>query len=182
MQDMIPAWVNGVLTPVEKLDAHVRGLRHKAVSVFVMHGSEVLIQQRAAGKYHTPLMWANTCCTHPHWGEDSAECAVRRLNEELGMTGIYPSHRGTLEYRADVGHDLIEHEVVDVFVAVCNPRPPVNPNPDEVAATEWVDYYELKARVERHPEKFTPWLRIYMTEHADKIFGHLPVSNGPTNR
>ena len=80
---MIPAWVNGTLMPVEKLEVHRRGLRHRAVSVFVMDGTKVLIQQRAMGKYHTPGLWANTCCTHPEWGEEPAICAVRRLREEL---------------------------------------------------------------------------------------------------
>jgi isopentenyl-diphosphate Delta-isomerase len=70
----------------------------------------VLIQQRALGKYHTPGLWANTCCTHPHWGEDLA-CARRRLREELGITGWrWPA--GQVEYRADVGGGLTEHEVV----------------------------------------------------------------------
>ncbi|MEC7259391.1 MAG: isopentenyl-diphosphate delta-isomerase, partial [Pseudomonadota bacterium] len=65
---MIPAWVDGVLTPCDKLEVHHRGLRHPAVSVFVCHGDHLLIQQRALGKYHTPGVWANTCCTHPLWG------------------------------------------------------------------------------------------------------------------
>ena len=75
MQEMIPAWVEGVLQPVEKLAAHLDGLRHKAVSVFVTRGDQLLIQQRALGKYHTPGLWANTCCTHPHWGEADIDCA-----------------------------------------------------------------------------------------------------------
>ena len=65
MSEYIPAWIDGVLTPVEKLEVHQRGLRHKAVSVFVMDGDNVLLQRRALGKYHTPGLWANTCCTHP---------------------------------------------------------------------------------------------------------------------
>ena len=69
MTIMIPAWVNGELTPVEKLEAHIKGFRHKAVSVFVVDGPRVLIQKRAATKYHTPGLWANTCCTHPDWHE-----------------------------------------------------------------------------------------------------------------
>ena len=83
---MIPTWVDGTLMPVGKLEAHLKGLRHKAISVFVICDGEVLIQQRAAGKYHTPNLWANTCCTHPAWGEDPKVCSIRRLNEELGMT------------------------------------------------------------------------------------------------
>jgi len=85
----IPAWGNGVLTPVGKLEAHQRGLRHKAVSVFVLCGDDLLIQRRAMGKYHTPGLWANTCCTHPHWGEAPEACAQRRLRQELGVQA-YP--------------------------------------------------------------------------------------------
>ena len=68
-----------------------------------MHGSEVLIQRRAMCKYHTPGLWANTCCTHPHWGEDPEDCAHRRLDEELGISGLKLEARDQLEYRADVG-------------------------------------------------------------------------------
>ena len=108
MTTMIPAWVNGKLTPVEKLEVHQRGLRHKAISVFVMRGRETLIQRRALGKYHTPGLWANTCCTHPDWDEPAAACALRRLQDELGITGVAPRHMGQVEYRADVGGGMIE--------------------------------------------------------------------------
>lgn len=173
MTIMIPAWDNGTLQPVEKLDAHQRGLRHLAVSVFVMNRGRVLIQQRALGKYHTPGLWANTCCTHPEWDEDPARCAVRRLNEELGITGLHPSHRDRVEYRADVGGGLIEHEVVDIFLAMAPDNLKMALNPEEVMATRWVDFYDLGAQVRRHPEQFTPWLQIYLAEHADEIFGEM---------
>jgi len=171
MSILIPAWVNGELTPVDKLEAHRKGLRHKAVSVFVIRGTEVLMQRRAIGKYHTPGLWANTCCTHPDWNEDPAACAVRRLREELGITGLYPEHRHRLEYRADVGNDLIEHEVVDVFLARAGSGLTVAPNPDEVMDTRWIDYHDLLAEVARHPERFTPWLKIYLSDYSDMIFG-----------
>ncbi|PWJ21715.1 isopentenyl-diphosphate Delta-isomerase [Jannaschia seohaensis] len=173
MSSLIPAWVDGKLVPVDKLEVHERGLRHPAVSVFVMEGSRVLIQRRALSKYHTPGLWANTCCTHPHWGEATAACASRRLEEELGITGLRMRPRGTLEYRADVGGGLIEHEVVDVFTADAPASLSVTPHPDEVDATRWVDLYDLAAEIRRHPGRFTPWLRIYMTEHMDSIFGVL---------
>lgn len=108
---MIPAWVDGELTPVDKLEAHEKGLKHKAVSVFVVRGTEILLQRRAMGKYHTPGLWANTCCTHPDWDESSSTCAVRRLREELGITGLYPEYRHRLEYHADVGNNMVENEV-----------------------------------------------------------------------
>ena len=170
---MIPAWVEGTLTPVEKLEAHQRGLKHKAVSVFVLDGPKVLIQQRAAGKYHTPGLWANTCCTHPDWDESAADCAVRRLKEELGISGLYPAHRDRVEYRAEVGNGLIEHEVVDIFVANATSALSVTPNPEEVMAVRWVDLFDLKAEVERYPNRFTPWLKIYLESYSETIFGAL---------
>jgi isopentenyl-diphosphate delta-isomerase len=173
MTILIPAWVNGTLTPVEKLETHQKGLRHKAVSVFVMTGTEVLIQRRALSKYHTPGLWANTCCTHPDWDEDPADCAIRRLNEELGITGLYPSFRDQVEYRADVGSGLIEHEVVDIFVAEADKGLSLNLNPDEVMETRWIDFYDLVAETKRRPEKYTPWLQIYMETYKDRIFGTL---------
>lgn len=176
LEEMIPAWVDGRLQPLGKLEVHQRGLRHKAVSVFVMDGPRVLIQQRAAGKYHTPGLWANTCCTHPRWEEEPATCAIRRLREELGITGLYPAFAGRVEYRADVGSDLIEHELVDIFVAEATAALPIALNPDEVQAVRWVDLYDLSAEVLRTPERFTPWLRIYLTDHMDSIFGAMAGS------
>jgi isopentenyl-diphosphate Delta-isomerase len=173
MIEKIPAWVDGKLTPVEKLEVHRRGLRHKAVSVFVMSGSRVLIQRRALGKYHTPGLWANTCCTHPLWDESAIDCAVRRLAEELGITGLYPSFRDQVEYRAPVGNGLTEHEVVDIFIADAPASLAVSPNPDEVAEVRWIDLYDLAAEVQRWPDRFTPWLRIYLEEHKSRIFGAL---------
>ncbi len=171
MSIMIPAWVNGTLKPVDKLYAHQRGLKHKAVSVFILRGSEILMQQRAMGKYHTPGLWANTCCTHPDWQEDPAICARRRLSEELGISDVTPHHRHLLEYRADVGGGLIEHEVVDVFVAQATLNMHVAPNPDEVMNVAWIEYRDLMTQIAQTPERFTPWLKIYMTEYAGKIFG-----------
>ena len=170
---MIPAWVHGTLTPVEKLEVHQRGLKHKAVSVFVLDGENVLLQRRALTKYHTPGLWTNTCCTHPHWDEAPDICAVRRLREELGIEGLYPAFRDTVEYRAEVGGGLIEHEVVDIFTALSERKMKVAPNPEEVAQVEWVGFYDLTAEVARRPARFTPWLRIYLEEHKDRIFSTL---------
>lgn len=170
MKIMIPAWIDGTLQPVEKLEAHQRGLPHKAVSVFVLRGSEVLMQQRAMGKYHTPGLWTNTCCTHPEFDETPYDCAVRRLDEELGIKGLAPKHTHHLEYRADVGGGLIEHEHVDVFIADASADMVIAPNPDEVMDYAWMDYATLRSAIDREPELYTPWLRIYLTDHADVIF------------
>ena len=81
-----------------------------------------------------------------------------------------------MEYRADVGQGLIEHELVDIFVAEAPADLRLAPNPSEVQAVRWVDLYDLSAEVLRTPEQFTPWLRIYLTEHMDSIFGAMAAS------
>lgn len=170
MTIMIPAWSDGTLTPVEKMEVHQKGLRHKAVSVFVMRGNEILLQKRALSKYHTPGLWANTCCTHPEWDENILDCANRRLNEELGITDLSPIFRDTIEYRAEVGNDLIEHEVVDIFTAEAPSDILIAPNPEEVMDIRWMDMRVLSESVRNFPERFTPWLRIYLEEHSSRIF------------
>lgn len=174
MPDLIPAWVDGRLQPVEKLAVHQRGLRHKAVSVFVLTGEHVLLQQRALGKYHTPGLWANTCCTHPHWEEPAATCAVRRLAQELGITGLTLIPAARVEYRADVGQGLTEHECVDVFVARPAHRPALRPDPAEVAATAWVKLQGLKADLAARPDRYVPWLHVYLSDHGARIFAPGP--------
>lgn len=168
---MIPAWVDGTLQPVEKLGAHLRGLRHKAVSVFALAQDAILIQRRALGKYHTPGLWANTCCTHPEWNEADADCVIRRLEEELGITGVEACHRGQVEYRADVGGGMTEHEVVEVFVVATTRALPLTLNPDEVMDTQWITLDDLRIEIAKSPETFTPWMRIYMEHHSTLIFG-----------
>lgn len=167
----IPAWIDNRLTPVDKLAAHVQGLRHKAVSVFVRHEDHILLQRRAMGKYHTPGLWANTCCTHPHWNEAPRDCALRRLREELGIGGLDPVFRERLEYRADVGGGMVEHEVVDVFVAETGAELVLRPDPDEVMQTRWITLPDLQAEIAEDPARFTPWLRIYLERHLDGILG-----------
>ncbi len=175
MTILIPAWVEGKLTPVEKLEVHRRGLKHKAVSVFAMDGDNVLIQQRALSKYHTPGLWANTCCTHPFWGEASLDCATRRLDEELRLRNVALEYRDTVEYRADVGGGLIEHEVVDIFIGEIAAGVEPVPNADEVMDTIWQPLDELAEEVARRPSSFTPWLQIYLRDHARSIFGGVPA-------
>ncbi len=178
MTETIPAWVAGKLMPVDKLEVHRRGLRHKAVSVFVTEGPRVLIQQRAMGKYHTPGLWANTCCTHPEWGEGAEVCARRRLREELGIEGLSPVHCEQLEYRADVGGGLIEHEVVELFVAEATAGLRVVPNPTEVMAVDWVPLDWLARDARARPARYTPWLRIYLADHGVRVFGAAIADSG----
>lgn len=171
MAQDIPAWVEDTLVPVDKLEVHLKGLRHKAVSVFVMREGRTLLQRRALEKYHTPGLWANTCCTHPHWNESPRDCALRRLDEELALRGLDPQYRGQVEYRAEVGGGMTEHELVDIFVAEARPGVEPAPNPAEVMDTEWLTLPEVRKRIAAQPEAFTPWLRIYLAEHGEMILG-----------
>ena len=180
----IPTWIDGALVPYPKLAAHLEGRRHMAVSVFVLRGAdgaaETLIQRRAAGKYHTPGLWANSCCTHPAWTadgpEDDAACAARRLGEELGIEGLAMRPAGEVEYRADVGGGLVEHEVVRLFTAEAPEGLRIAPDPAEVQDIRWISLHSLRHDVIDRPARYTPWLRLYLTEHAGRIFGFDPAT------
>lgn len=167
----IPAWVDGHLLPVDKLEVHRKGLRHPAVSVFLMDGDRTLLQRRALGKYHTPGLWANACCTHPRWGEPTEACASRRLLEELGIVGLPLARSGRVSYSADVGQGMVEREDVDLFIGNWRPAVTLAPDPSEVMETRWIPLPQLEYEIAQTPERFTPWLRIYLAEHAGTIFG-----------
>lgn len=171
MSSLIPAWVEGQLVLRDKLEVHALGLRHPAISVFIMRGQRTLLQRRALDKYHTPGLWTNSCCTHPHWGENAAACASRRLQEELGITGLPLVHRHQIEYRAEVGNGLTEHEMVDIFLAEAPANLRIRPNSAEVMEVRWITLTALTDDMARSPGSFTPWLRTYMNQFAAAIFG-----------
>jgi isopentenyl-diphosphate delta-isomerase len=180
LDDAIPAWVDGVLTPIPKLAVHQRGLRHLAISVFIIASdgsARTLIQRRATGKYHTPGLWANACCTHPHWGEPAQSAAVRRVGQELGLMDMALHRVGGQEYRADVGGGLTEHEVVDIFVGRLAPDAPVPFILSEVMAVEWVTLDDLATRIAVRPQEFTPWLQIYMAKGWGEIAARIGSKN-----
>ncbi|WP_029059927.1 isopentenyl-diphosphate delta-isomerase [Stappia stellulata] len=164
---------DGSLFPIEKLQAHRDAVFHLAISVFVFDGPHLLIQQRASSKYHCGGLWANTCCSHPNWDEPVEACATRRLGEELGIS-IPLERRRTLEYSADVGGGLHEHERVTMFVAnVDRTTLALDPDPDEVMATRWVTPDELACEVSAQPQRFTPWFRLYLQRYPDLSFSSL---------
>lgn len=169
--DLIPAWIDGRLQPADKLEVHRRGDRHPAVSVFVVCRGEILIQRRAMAKYHTPGLWANSCCTHPRWGEAPGDCAIRRLREELGLAVPSVEFAGQVEYRADVGGGLTEHELVDVFLSRTARRPRLAPDPAEVMGTRWLSLAALDAEIAADPARFTPWLQVYLRDHRHLVTG-----------
>ena len=164
----IPAvTVDGALYPVGKWDAHLQALRHLAISVFIFdENGRLLIQRRAASKYHAPGLWANTCCTHPHFMagkvESFADAADRRLQEELGFNVPLIQCR-QLEYRADVGKGLTEWECVTLFVAHVQADDIVTAlNPDEVSETSWANAQELHDMARDEPAAIAPWFRLYL--------------------
>ena len=130
----------------------------------------MLIQQRASNKYHSPELWANSCCSHPNWGESSADCSSRRIFEELGLKDLELRFIDQIEYKANVGSKLIEHEVVDCFSSFCETTPEVKMNPEEVKDYAWVDIEKLRENVKNSPEKYTQWFKIYLNEHFEKLF------------
>ena len=159
---------DGSARPVGKLEAHERNIRHRAVSIFVFRDGGLLLQQRAAGKYHSSHLWANTCCSHPRWEESVEDCADRRLREEMGFN-VALTPFGVVEYEAPVG-DLFENEVVHRFYGrLGRDGPPITPNPDEVEAIAWMSLDDIVRDIAADPDRYAPWFRIYMREHLDAL-------------
>lgn len=149
---------------IEKLAAHQQNLLHRAFSIFIYRGQnqlEILLQQRAAGKYHCPLLWTNTCCSHPHPGETILEAGNRRLQQELGFTAKLRD-LGWFHYNAHFDNGLSEHEIDHVLVGSMPEGVTPLPNPDEVKAVRWIAVQDLLSEMESNPERFTPWLREAM--------------------
>lgn len=145
------------LSTMEKMEAHRHGLLHRAVSVFIFNDSnELLLQKRAATKYHSPGKWSNTCCTHPSPGESPLIAAQHRLEEEMGLE-VTLTEAFTFLYQADVGKGLTENEFDHIFFGTSNQNP--NPNPAEVSDWNWITTEELRQELIRHPEEYSPWLR-----------------------
>jgi isopentenyl-diphosphate delta-isomerase len=145
-----------------KLGAHVEGRLHRAFSVLIDDGGgNLLLQRRAAGKYHSGGLWTNACCGHPRPGEDTQLAAQRRLAEEMGFScPIVPMQ--TVVYRADVGGGLIEHEYVHLFAGRWHGA--VVPDPDEAEAHAWRDFNSVTADAAARPYRYTAWFRLYLRD------------------
>ncbi len=149
----------------EKLVAHLIPQRHRAFSVFIYNGrGETLIQRRADGKYHSPGLWANSCCGHPRPGEEVREAAQRRLFEELGFTcDLTPVTR--VCYTLKLEKDLWELEFTHVFQGVYEGE--IHPNPEEVSEIKWVLPHDLI----KDKTKYARWFKLYILKYYDQIFG-----------
>ncbi|WP_342331659.1 isopentenyl-diphosphate Delta-isomerase [Pedobacter sp. FW305-3-2-15-E-R2A2] len=160
-----------VIGTMPKLEAHLQGKLHRAFSIFIFNASkQLLLQQRALNKYHSPGEWTNTCCSHPKPGEETTDATVRRLQEEMGMECKMEPVFSFL-YEAEVGDGLIENEYDHVYFGTSDNLP--QPNAEEVSAFRYVDMEELKADLIEHPENYTAWLKISFEQvlfHYYKMF------------
>lgn len=146
----------------EKLAAHQQGLLHRAFSIFIFRqprakAAELLLQQRADTKYHSPGLWTNTCCSHPSPGENILEAAKRRLNEEFNIKINALEDIGQFHYTAHFKNGLIENELDHVLIGLYT-EASISPNPAEIKAYRWVSLDVLKNEMAQEPEKFTAWL------------------------
>ena len=156
----------------EKMETHRRGLLHRAFSVIIKNAAgKILMQQRAAEKYHSPGLWTNTTCGHPGAGDDIGQAARRRLGEEMGFTcELYPGRQHI--YRADVGGGLIENELVHVFFGCFDG--PVVPNAAEAADYSWWGADALLADVAAGPERYSAWFCDYLHHFGEEITAWAP--------
>jgi isopentenyl-diphosphate delta-isomerase len=149
---------NEVLGEMEKMEAHRKGLLHRAFSVFVFNSAnELLMQKRASSKYHSGGLWTNTCCSHPRLNENIIDAGKRRLMEEMGFTTDL-SEMFVFIYKADLDNQLIEHEYDYVLIGKFEDNPVINLDEVEDFAYWNMDFIELD--MEQNPKKYTEWFKI----------------------
>lgn len=157
----------------EKLRAHADGALHRAFSVLVVNRrGELLLQRRAAEKYHSGGLWSNACCGHPRPGEDTARAARRRLREEMGFECDLTRLFG-FRYRAALGNGLWENEYDHVFIGLHDADP--RPDPGEVEGWRWEGPEALRREVAAAPERYTHWLPLVL----ERLFGAREGARGP---
>ncbi len=155
------------LGEMDKLEAHRSGRLHRAFSIFIFNtAGEMLLQQRAADKYHGGGLWTNACCSHPQWGEVIEESAIERLYYEMKIR--CPIEKAfSFIYKAPVENHLIEYEFDHVFIGYSDACP--QPRPSEVQAYQWICPQVLQQKVTSFPELFTYWFRVALGKVLEKI-------------
>ncbi len=153
---------------MEKMQAHVEGRLHRAISVFVFNSkNELLLQRRADSKYHSGGLWTNTSCSHPRPEESVADAASRRLYEEMGMKCIL-NEVFSFVYKADLDNHLTEHEYDHVFTGISDSIP--WPDALEVGAWKYISIDALDADLTLQPEKYTEWFKICIRDYRSRLF------------
>ena len=144
---------------MEKMQAHLEGKLHRAFSVFIVNAeNEMLLQKRAAHKYHSPNLWTNACCSHPMPDENIMDAANRRVKEELGMEITDLKKLFSFQYKAELENNLIEHELD--YVLWANAKSEVNFNNDEVSDFVYLAKDEIKEQLAEKPDQFTVWFKL----------------------
>ena len=150
-----------------KMEAHEKGVLHRAFSVFTFNKKgELMLQQRAAHKYHSPLLWTNTCCSHQRNGETNLEAGKRRLQEEMGFTAELKEIFSFI-YKAPFDNGLTEHELDHVLVGYFDDIP--NINKEEVEDYKWMLLEDVKSDIDKNPSIYTEWFKIIFKESYSKI-------------
>lgn len=159
-----------ILGSMEKMEAHRKGLLHRAFSVFIFNDNkELLLQKRAIEKYHSGGLWTNTCCSHPIIGDTIENSAIKRLEEEMGFKTelSYLTH---FIYKASLDNEMIEHELDHIYTGFYNGF--VSPNPDEVCEWKYVSMNEIEIDIETNPNHYTEWFKLIfekVNEYITKI-------------
>ena len=156
---------------MEKLEAHQKGLLHRAISVLIFNSKgEMLLQRRALKKYRSPGLWTNTCCSHPYPFEIPEDAASRRLNEEMNIESKL-NFAFKFIYKTEFSNGLIENELDHVFIGYSDETPHLNT--DEAVAFRWVTIKDLQRDIEKNPENYTVWFKIIIEEHLKQVETHL---------
>ncbi|WP_149277597.1 isopentenyl-diphosphate Delta-isomerase [Pareuzebyella sediminis] len=149
---------NRPIGTMPKMEAHEKALLHRAFSVFIMNDKgETMLQQRAAHKYHSPLLWTNTCCSHQRVGESNTEAGKRRLQEEMGFVTELDELFSFI-YKAPFDNGLTEHEFDHVMIGKYKGEPKLNP--EEVADWKWMKPIDVKNDILLNPDRYTAWFKI----------------------
>lgn len=153
-----------------KMEAHEKAVLHRAFSVFVLNDkNEIMLQQRASHKYHSPLLWTNTCCSHQRDGETNIQAGSRRLFEEMGFeTGLKELFH--FIYKAPFDNGLTEHELDHVMIGYYNDEPKINP--DEVENWKWMSIEDVAKDIQLQPEIYTVWFKIIFDEFYHFLEDH----------
>jgi isopentenyl-diphosphate Delta-isomerase len=152
---------------MDKMAAHEQALLHRAFSVFVLNDkNEVMLQQRASHKYHSPLLWTNTCCSHQRAGESNIQAGKRRLEEEMGFKTELKELFHFI-YKAPFDNGLTEHELDHVMIGYSNDEPKINT--EEVESWKWMKIEDIKNDMQVRPEIYTVWFKIIF----DKFYHYL---------
>ena len=155
---------------MSKLEAHEKAVLHRAFSVFILNKKgELMLQQRAAHKYHSPLLWTNTCCSHQRDSESNIEAGKRRLFEEMGFVCELKEVLSFI-YKATFDNGLTEHELDHVMVGEYEESPIINKV--EVNDFKWMTLEAVRSDMEKQPEIYTEWFKIIFENfynHLEKV-------------